>query len=31
MLLGSEVKSLRNGKANLSDAYGKFVMGRSSW
>lgn len=23
-LLGSEVKSLRNGKANLSDSYGKF-------
>jgi SsrA-binding protein len=26
-LLGSEVKSLRNGKANLSDAYGKFRAG----
>ncbi len=27
VLLGSEVKSLRNGKANLSDAYGKFRAG----
>jgi len=26
-LLGSEVKSLRNGKANLSDAYAKFIAG----
>lgn len=26
-LLGSEVKSLRNGKANLSDSYGKFRKG----
>lgn len=26
-LLGSEVKSLRNGKANLSDSYGKFRHG----
>jgi SsrA-binding protein len=26
-LLGSEVKSLRNGKANLSDSYGKFIGG----
>jgi SsrA-binding protein len=26
-LLGSEVKSLRNGKANLSDSYGKFIHG----
>jgi SsrA-binding protein len=26
-LLGSEVKSLRNGKANLSDAYAKFIGG----
>ncbi|HMK37383.1 MAG TPA: SsrA-binding protein SmpB [Desulfomonilaceae bacterium] len=26
-LLGSEVKSLRNGKANLSDSYGKFKQG----
>lgn len=26
-LLGSEVKSLRNGKANLSDSYGKFRGG----
>lgn len=26
-LLGSEVKSLRNGKANLSDSYGKFRSG----
>jgi len=27
VLLGSEVKSLRGGKANLSDAYGKFRNG----
>ncbi len=27
VLLGSEVKSLRKGKANLSDAYGKFIKG----
>jgi SsrA-binding protein len=27
VLLGSEVKSLRSGKANLSDAYGKFRHG----
>lgn len=27
VLVGSEVKSLRNGKANLSDAYGKFRAG----
>lgn len=26
-LLGSEVKSLRNGKANLSDSYAKFKQG----
>jgi SsrA-binding protein len=26
-LIGSEVKSLRNGKANLSDSYGKFREG----
>jgi len=26
-LVGSEVKSLRNGKANLSDSYGKFRAG----
>ncbi len=26
-LVGSEVKSLRNGKANLSDSYGKFKGG----
>jgi SsrA-binding protein len=26
-LLGSEVKSLRSGKANLSDSYGKIVKG----
>lgn len=26
-LLGSEVKSLRNGRANLSDSYGKFKDG----
>ncbi|MBI4963407.1 MAG: SsrA-binding protein SmpB [Desulfomonile tiedjei] len=28
-LLGSEVKSLRNGKANLSDAYAKFIGGEA--
>jgi SsrA-binding protein len=27
VLLGSEVKSLRNGRANLSDSYGKFRHG----
>jgi len=27
VLLGSEVKSLRHGKANLSDSYGKFLEG----
>ena len=27
VLVGSEVKSLRNGKANLSDSYGKFKKG----
>ncbi len=27
VLMGSEVKSLRNGKANLSDGYGKYIDG----
>lgn len=27
VLMGSEVKSLRNGKANLGDAYAKFMRG----
>jgi SsrA-binding protein len=27
VLVGTEVKSLRNGKANLSDSYGKFKQG----
>jgi SsrA-binding protein len=27
VLVGTEVKSLRNGKANLSDSYGKFKKG----